>query len=258
MSLDARVIRRLILEQSKRAHVGHIGSALAIADIIATVYGDVLEPGSDRFVLSKGHAALALYIALHLTGALSENDLDTYCADATTLGVHPEAHLPGVEFSTGSLGHGLSIGAGCALAGRMRHTDDRVFVLMSDAECNEGSSWEAVMFAAHHRLANLIAIVDCDRQQALGFTRDVLDLSPLAPRWRAFGWDAHEVNGHDTGAMKRAFDSFATGEGAPHVLIANTTFGKGVSFMESQIRWHYLPMSDAEFAAAMAEVDAAQ
>ena len=154
----ARSIRRIILEQSKRAHIGHIGSALSIADIIAALYTNVLripdpdDPDRDRFVLSKGHAVLAVYAALHLKGWLTEEELNTYCSDGTLLGVHPEHALRGVDFSTGSLGHGLCIGAGGALAARLQHSPRRVFVLVSAAECNEGSLWEAVMFAAHHRL----------------------------------------------------------------------------------------------------------
>ena len=173
----ATQIRRSMLEQSMRAHVGHIGSALSIADLMAALYGDVLQigrpedPDRDRFILSKGHAALALYAALHATGRLSEAELDSYCADGSLLGGHPEHALGYVDFATGSLGHGLSVGAGAALAARLGPLPRRVFVLMSDAECNEGSVWEAVMFAAHHQLANLVAIVDVNGQQALGYTR---------------------------------------------------------------------------------------
>ena len=188
--MQARRIRRLILDHSYRAGVGHIGSALSIADIVAALYGGVLhipEPGDperDRFVLSKGHAALALYAALHLKGWVTAEQLDTYCGDGTTLGVHPEAALAGVDFASGSLGHGLSMGAGAALAARLQGASRRTFVLVSDAECNEGSLWEAAMFAAHHKLSNLVAVavVDVNGQQALGYTRDVVDLSPLSDR----------------------------------------------------------------------------
>src|SRR5262249_8253262 len=156
-------LRRIILEQSKRARVGHIGSALSVADLIASLYDRVLriaapdDPERDRFVLSKGHAALALYGALFLKGWMTQEDLDTYCGDGSLLGVHPERALTGVDFSTGSLGLGLSMGAGAALAARLSRSFRRVFVLLSDAECNEGSVWEAIMFAAHHQLSNLIA-----------------------------------------------------------------------------------------------------
>ncbi|MEP7131569.1 MAG: transketolase [Acidobacteriota bacterium] len=261
-NVTARQIRRIVLEQSKRANVGHIGSALSIAEIIAALYGQILrasdprDSSRDRFILSKGHAALALYAALHLKNWLGAEALATFCADGSLLGVHPEHALPGVEFSTGSLGHGLPIGAGSALAARLHGLDHRVFVLVSDAECNEGSLWEAVMFAAHHRLANLTVIVDLNGQQAFGHTEDVLSMSPMADRWRAFGWDVHEVDGHDVGVLCGTVEALAS-EGAPHVLLAKTTFGKGVSFMEKQIKWHYWPMSDAEYRQASAEVDGA-
>ncbi|HMV46812.1 MAG TPA: transketolase [Blastocatellia bacterium] len=260
---SALKIRRIILEQSKRARVGHIGSALSIADIIASLYGQVLhlpspnDPERDRFVLSKGHAALALYSALFLKGWISREELDTFCGDGSMLGVHPESVLPGVDFSTGSLGQGLSMGAGAALAAKLSRSSRRVFVLLSDAECNEGSVWEAIMFAAHHRLSNLIAIVDLNGQQAFGYTDQVLKLSPMADRWRAFDWDVHEVNGHDEMEIAETIAGLSTDTGSagrPHVLIARTTFGKGVSYMENQIKWHYWPMSDQEYQQAMSEL----
>jgi transketolase len=263
MSISPAAIRRIILEQSHRAHVGHIGSALSVADIVAAVYGRVLriptvdDPHRDRFVLSKGHAALALYAALHLAGRLPADQLNTYCGDDSLLGVHPEHLLPGIDFSTGSLGQGLSFGVGAALAARLSRSTRRVVVLLSDAECNEGSVWEAAMFAAHHKLGNLLAIVDANGQQALGYTKDVLDLSPLAARWRAAGWDALEVDGHDAPAIAAAANASGAATGRPRILIANTIFGKGVSFMERQIKWHYWPMSDDEFRQAIWEIGAA-
>lgn len=253
-------IRRVTIEQSKRAHVGHIGSALSVADVLGALFADVLrvpavdDPERDRFILSKGHAALALYAALHGVGRLTTEQLDTYCGDLSPLGSHPDHSVDGIDFSTGSLGHGLPMGAGAALAARLQGSQRRVFVLVSDAECNEGSLWEAVMFAAHRRLSNLVAIVDLNGQQALGYTRDVLDLSPLAGRWGAFGWDVTEVDGHDTEELAAALNVRDTGVGRPHVVIARTVFGKGVSYMQGQIKWHYWPMSDAEYDLALAEV----
>ena len=258
----AQGIRRIVLEQSMRAGVGHIGSALSIADIVAALYGDVLEtidPGDrdrDRFVLSKGHASLAVYAALHLRDLLTFDELATYCENGTQLGTHPEAGVPGIDFATGSLGHGLSLAAGAALAARLRASRRRAFCLLSDAECNEGSVWEAVMFGAHHHLSNLVAIVDLNGQQALGYTKDVLDLSPMADRWRAFGWDVHEVDGHDPVALADTIRGLDTEAGPPHALVAHTVFGKGVSFMESSIEWHYLPMTDGQFERAIKEVAA--
>src|ERR1017187_7792404 len=196
-------IRRVILEQSKRANVGHIGSALSGGDILAGAscgllrVDDPQDPARDRFVLSKGHAALALYGALFWKGWLTQQELSTYCGDGSLLGVHPEYGLRGVDFASGSLGHGLSLAAGAALAARLQQSPRRAFALLSDAECNEGSIWEAVMFAAHHKLSNLVAIVDLNGQQALGYTDQVLSLRPLAERWRVFGWDVHEVDGHN-------------------------------------------------------------
>ena len=258
MHIDA--VRRLIVEESKRANVGHIGCALSVADIVASLYEDVLQdPGQDhnerdRFVLSKGHAALALFSCLHMKGILTREQLATYCADDSLLGVHPEHALAGVDFSTGSLGQGLSMAAGAALAARLQRSPRRVFALVSDAECNEGSIWEAANFAAHHRLSNLTAIVDLNGQQAFGYTKDVLDLSNMAERWRAFQWDVHEVDGHDRSQLRDVFAGLDYTSGPPHVLIATTTFGKGVSFMERKIKWHYAPLSDVEYTDALREL----
>jgi transketolase len=254
-------IRRSVLTQSKRANVGHIGSALSVVDLLAALYGGVLEASSerdrerDRFVLSKGHAALALYSTLHATGRFSDGDLASFCEDASAVATHPEHMIAWVDFSTGSLGLGLSFAVGAALAARIQGSHRRAFVLLSDAECNEGSVWEAVMLAAHHGLGNVIALVDVNGQQALGYTRDVLDLAPLASRWAAFGWDVHEVDGHDVDALTSTLESVAAIDTKPHVLLAQTTFGKGVSYMENTIAWHYMPMSDEQYAQAMSELD---
>jgi len=259
--VTGRRVREHVLRESRRANVGHIGSALSVADILAALYGGILripapdDPERDRFVLSKGHAALALYAALALRGWLPKEQLATYCGDDSLLGVHPESDLPGVDFSSGSLGHGLAIGAGSALAARKRGSERRVFVLISDAELNEGSTWEAVMFAAQHRLANLYVVVDSNGQQALGYTRDVMAIENAADRFAAFGWDAREIDGHDVPALAAAVDA-AANDPRPHVLVAKTVFGRGVSFMERRIKWHYMPMSADEFEQAMGEVAA--
>lgn len=254
----ATQIRIHILDQSRRADLGHIGSALSIADLLAALYGDFLSPAGaddpDRFVLSKGHAVLGLYAALAETGRMDPRRLDTYCADGTDLGGHPEATLEGIDFATGSLGHGLPLASGAALAARIQRSPRRVAVLISDAECNEGSVWEAAMFAAHHRLGNLVALLDLNGQQALGYTKDVLDMSPVANTWREFGWDVHECPGHDPAAIADLLASLDYVDGLPHMLVADTTFGSGVSYMESQIPWHYLPMSEEQHRQALAEV----
>jgi transketolase len=254
----ARVMRRTVLQQSRRANVGHIGSCLSVVEILATLYGGVIrssapdDPQRDRFVMSKGHAALALYAALAASGRLDPALLDAFCTDGSPLATHPELAVPGVDFSTGSLGHGLSLGVGAALAARIQRSERRVYVLMSDAELNEGSTWEAAMFAAHHGLANLIAVVDLNGQQALGATSDILDPGTPIDRWRAFGWDAVEVDGHECGALRAAMTRETSG---PNMVLAKTTFGKGVSYMEGRLAWHYMPMSDDEFARAISEVD---
>jgi transketolase len=258
----AEGIRRVIVEQSMRANVGHIGSALSIADILAALYGGVLNlpnhrAQQDRLVLSKGHAALALYAALELTGHVPPGTTSTYCADSTLLGVHPERDLNGVDFCTGSLGHGLPIAVGAALAARLQQSPRRAFAVISDAELNEGSVWEAAMFAAHHGLANLVVILDLNGQQAMGYTREVLDLGAPAQRWRAFGWDVHELDGHDTSALQATIQDLDFAVGPPHIVVAHTTFGKGVSYMQNVIDWHYLPMTDEQYRQALSELQEA-
>lgn len=258
--LSPQRVRQIILDVSHKAHVGHIGSALSIVEILIALYGNILQipdpddPDRDRFILSKGHAALALYATLFLKGWLTEQDLVSYCTDNSLLGVHPEHTLRGIDFSTGSLGHGLSFGVGAALAARMQKSIRRVFVLVSDAECNEGSLWEAIMFAAHHQLSNLIVLVDLNEQQALGYTRDVLNLTPLAKRWKAFGWETHDIDGHDISKITKTVSDLNTLSGPPHVIVAHTTFGKGVSYMENQIKWHYWPMSEKEYRQGLEDI----
>ena len=259
-SESSKRLREIILTQSKRAGVGHIGSALSIADMIWTLYGHVLRipsaknPERDRFVLAKGHAALALYGCLFLKGFIDEAELNTFCGEGSRLGVHPEHCLEWIDFATGSLGQGLSYGVGAALGAKLEGSKRRVFVLMSDAELNEGSSWEAIMFAAQHKLDNLTVMVDLNGQQALGYTKDVMDLTPVSTKFGSFGWDAYDVDGHDISEMLDVIGNLEFNGGKPHVLVAHTTFGKGVSFMENQIKWHYLPLNDEQYEKAMAEV----
>lgn len=274
--MDPKHLRRIILSQSRRANVGHIGSCLCVVEILAALYGRVLrasgpaDPERDRFVLSKGHAGLALYAALLQKGWITEAEMDTFCGDDSRLGVHPEAALPGVDFSTGSLGHGLSFAAGAALGARMLSADRRSFCLLSDGECNEGSVWEAAAFAAHHRLGRLTAVLDWNGQQAFGRTVDVLDYSNQRQRWEAFGWRVTEVDGHDVAALTEALGaSMPEPHAPPHIVLARTVFGKGVSYMErgqpmshaslapSPINWHYLPMSASEYDLALREIEGA-
>jgi transketolase len=254
----AHRIRKRVIEESYRARVGHIGSALCIAEIMAVLFGESmwLDGGDerDRLILSKGHAALALYAALAETGRMSSDDLATFSSDGTALGAHPEHVVPGIDFSTGSLGHGLSIGVGAALGGRLAGSQRRVFVVISDAELNEGSVWEAAMFAAQQQLGHLIAILDLNGQQALGYTKDILDLHPVAELWRHFGWSVEEVDGHDVAQLVGCLAATGETHAPPKLVIADTTFGKGVSYMENRIEWHYLPMSEEHFAQAIEEL----
>jgi len=239
----ASTLRRWIVEQSFRSGVGHIGSALSVADIMAVLWGSVMRepgtssPGRDRFVLAKGHAALALFASLRWKGLLTEKDFGQYCRDGSPIGAHPEHAVRGVDVSTGSLGQGLSVACGMAFGLRLKKNPARIFVLMSDAECNEGQVWEAAQFSAHHGLSSLTAVVDLNGLQALGPTRDILDLSPLAGKWRAFGWDVVEVDGHNIPALLKALGA---GPGKrPRMVVARTVMGKGVSFMEGKVEWHY-------------------
>lgn len=254
----AQRIRHHVLDVAKRANVGHIGSALSVADIIAVVYGTALrglgpdDPDRDRFVLSKGHAALALYAGLVERGWLTESELLTYCTDGTCVATHPESVVSGIDFSSGSLGQGLPVGVGAALAARMSGSSRRTFILLSDAECDAGSTWEAALFAGHHRLGSLTAVVDVNGQQAFGYTADVLDLEPLADKWAAFGWNVREVNGHDIDDLSGSIAVQSPDH--PTVVLARTRLGRGVSFMEGKIKWHYWPLSDEEYAAAKTEV----
>ena len=240
---------------------GTSAAALSVADIVATVYDCGLRDRTgdandrDRFVLSKGHAALALYACLHAKGRLSREQLDTYCADNSLLGVHPEHALAGVDFCTGSLGQGLSMAAGAALAARLQNSSRRVFALLSDAECNEGSVWEAAMFAAQHKLSNLTAVIDFNGQQAFGYTRNVLDLSNMADRWRAFHWDVHEVDGHDRTQMREVLTGLDYASGSPHLIIARHDVRQGRFVHGGHDQdGTYWPMSDSEYRDALEQV----
>jgi transketolase len=242
-------LRGRVVEMSHAAQAAHLASALSCCDILAAAYWHALridpkkpdDPLRDRFILSKGHAAAALYAALAFRGFYEEAVLDTYCQDGGKLAEHPPAHgLPGVEAATGSLGHGLSIGAGMALAARINGQRYRVFVVLSDGENNEGSVWEAAMFAAGQKLANLCVVVDYNKWQATARSNETLALAPLREKWAAFGWDAHEVDGHDVADLARRLAAIPDhGEGKPVALVANTVKGKGVSFMEDDNNWHY-------------------
>lgn len=260
-------IRSHVLRMTHRARSSHVGSCLSIADLLAVLYGRVLRldphwpdwSERDRFLLSKGHAAAALYAVLAERGFFPAGWLETYCQDDSRLAGHITHYgVPGVEVSTGSLGHGLPIGCGMALAGKREGRPYRVFVLLSDGECDEGSTWEAALFAPHHRLDNLVAIVDYNKIQSLGTVKEVLDLDPLGDKWRAFGWSVREIDGHDYEQIDDALLSVPFEAGRPSCIIAHTVKGKGVSFMENQLAWHYKSPSAEELGQALAELGAAE
>lgn len=245
---QAARLRGRIVEMCHAASSAHLGSSLSCADILTAAYWDVLridptrptDPSRDRFVLSKGHAAMAIYATLALRGFFPEAELATYNTDGGRLAEHPPANqLPGIEAATGSLGHGLPLANGMALSGRIKGETHRVYALMSDGENNEGSVWEAAMFAAGQKLTHICAIVDYNKWQATDRSNEVLALAPLADKWRAFGWDAVEVDGHDVEALARLMRNVPNGTGKPVAIIAHTVKGKGVSFMEDDNNWHY-------------------
>lgn len=258
----ARKIRSHALYMVHAAKSSHIGSCLSIADILAVLYTDVLridperpnDPDRDRFILSKGHAAAALYAALAETGFFPVDELASFCREGSMLTGHVSHGVPGVEVSTGSLGHGLSVGVGMALALRADQRDCRVFCLLSDGECDEGSIWEAVLFAPHHRIDNLVAIVDYNKIQSFGKVSEVLDLNPFADKWLAFGWHVLELDGHNLDALAGAMRAIPTAKGKPTAIIAHTTKGRGVSFMEDRLEWHYKSPDSKQLAQALAEV----
>ncbi len=244
-------IRRQIIETSFAAKVGHIASELSIVDILSVLYGTGTIPTND-LVLSKGHAALTQYVAMDLLGLLPKNSpLANYCGDNTLLGVHPSHFLEGMLFSTGSLGQGLSYATGLMLARRIRKQSVVVIVILSDAELNEGSTWESIMFAGHHQIP-MLAVVDVNGQQALGYTKDVLDLQPLAPKFAAFNWDVDECDGHNVSELLPLLTTLPRTR--PHVILANTIAGKGVSFMEGKVAWHYLPLNEDQYIRAKEEL----
>lgn len=243
-----------------RAH--HIGPALSCVDILVALYFQYLQlvpiENRDFFFLSKGHAALALYVVLAARRLLPVSRLRMYCEAAIEngLGQHPlRATDVGVEVTSGALGHGLSIGAGCALASRRASLTSRAVVLLGDGELDEGMVWEAVLFAAHHRLGNLVAIVDRNHMQCLGRTDEVLSLHPVSDKFKAFGWRVREVDGHDITAILSVLSLHDVTGTKPLALLAETTKGKGISFMETSVEWHHKRLDDGEFLSAMSELD---
>lgn len=234
-----------------------------MAEIIAVLYGRIMNvtpdnihsPGRDRFILSKGHAAAGYYAVLAECGFFPSQWLNEFYVDGGRLAGHVTSGIPGIEASTGALGHGLSIAAGMAKAGKLDGHTYRVFALLSDGECDEGSTWEAAMFASHHGLDNLVVVIDYNKIQAMGHTKEVIDLEPFFDKWRAFGWGVREVNGHDIEVLVHELESIPFIEKKPSCLIAHTIKGKGVSFMEGKVLWHYRTPQGEEYEAALRELE---
>jgi transketolase len=261
----AMAIRRRVINMAHKSKHGHIGSALSTVDVIAALYFRVLnidpsnpsEDNRDRFILSKGHGAAALYAALAERGFFDPALIEAYLEDGSILASHPTVYsqnLPGIEFSTGSLGHGLSVAAGMALAAKLDSRRSKVFVMISDGECDEGCTWEAALFAAHHGLDNLTVIIDYNKIQAFGRIKDVMKLEPLADKWRSFGFGTKEVDGHDMKEIVKTMEKLPIEPGKPTAIIAHTTLGKGVDFMEDRLAWHYNVLTDELYNKALAQL----
>jgi len=266
---DLRALAKRLRSHSLRmisgAKTSHIGSCLSAADILAVLYGRILNvdprrpdwPDRDRLIMSKGHAAAVTYAAVAEAGFMPTERLAEYARNGGQLYGHvTHVGVPGIELSSGSLGHGLGVGTGMALAAKRDGASWRVFVVMSDGECDEGSNWEAILFAGHHQLDNLTIVIDYNKIQSLDRVDKTLKLEPLAGKFEAFGWSAREVNGHDVAELGPALDTVPFTKGKPSALIAHTIKGKGVSWMEDKVVWHYRAPSPEELVTALAEVEA--
>lgn len=259
----AKKIRAHVLRMTHRAKSAHVGTSLSMADLLAVLYSGVMRvdparpdwPDRDRFILSKGHGCAGLYAVLAERGFFPVEWLDDFCQNGSCLAGHvTHTGVPGVDASTGALGHGLSIACGMALVGKRDGWPYRGFTLLSDGECDEGSTWEAVLFAPHHGLDNLVAIVDYNKIQSLGTVKEVLDLDPLAAKWEAFGWAVQEIDGHYFEQIESVLSRIPLKPGRPSCIIAHTVKGKGVSFMENKLLWHYRSPDGEELQRALAEL----
>ena len=258
-----RALRLTVLDMVSRARSSHIGTAYSMIELLAVLYWRALRvrpaeptwPDRDRFILSKGHGCAALYAVLAERGFFPRDWLATFYQNGTRLAGHATSTVPGVDLSTGSLGHGLSVATGMALAAKRDGLAHRIFAMLSDGECDEGSTWEPVLFAPHHRLDNLVAIVDYNKIQSLGTVKEVLDLEPFADKWRACGWHVREIDGHDVQAAEKAFATVPFEAGRPSCVMAHTIKGKGVSFMENDLLWHYRAPVGEEYERALAELN---
>jgi len=259
----AKEIRKKVLKMVFDSRTSHLGSSLSAVDILTVLYFKILkidpknplDENRDRFILSKGHAAAALYAALAERGFFPKEILDGYCRDGGKLPGHStRGCVPGVEVSTGSLGHGLPMGAGMAIAAKNDGKNYRIFILMSDGECEEGSVWEAALFASHHQLDNLIGIIDYNKLQAFGRTNEILNLEPLKKKWEDFGWKVKEVDGHSFSEIEESLSKIPFEKGKPSLLICHTIKGKGVSFIEDKLEWHYKNLTKEEYDMALKEL----
>lgn len=257
-------IRRHAVDMAHHGKSSHVGSVLSMADFMAVLYGSVLSldpsepkhPDRDRFILSKGHAGAGVYASLAERGFFETELLKQHYQNGSIFSGHvSHKGVPGVELSTGSLGHGLSVGAGMALSAKRRRRAHGVFVVLSDGECDEGSNWEAILFASHHKLGNLTVTVDYNKIQSLKLVSETLGLEPFTDKWAAFGWHVQSVDGHDHDALKAAYDAARGLPDQPSVVIANTVKGNGVSFMEHNVLWHYRTPQGEEYEAAVAELE---
>ncbi|MBI2624446.1 transketolase [Candidatus Parcubacteria bacterium] len=257
----ARNIRRQTLTMTSRVKAAHTGGSLSVADILTVLYFQILrlnpkrphDPSRDRLLFSKGHAAAALYATLAERGFFSPKMLDGFYRNGTLLTGHPTRNcLPGVEVTSGSLGHGLAMGAGLAWAAKLDRKPYRTFAILSDGECDEGSVWEAILAAGHRRLDNLIAIIDYNKLQSFGTTKEVLDLEPFKAKWAAFRWTVREVDGHDLTALTTLLSRVPFRKGRPSAIIAHTIKGKGVSFYENTLKSHYQPLDEQQLADVLA------
>jgi len=254
----ARTIRGHALRMIAKAKASHVGTCLSMADLLAVLYGSFLRvdpkhpdwPQRDRLVVSKGHGAAVLYAVLAESGFFPVTDLMTYGQSGSLLTGHVSHHVAGVELSTGSLGHGLPVGCGLALAAQRERLDFRTYVIVSDGELDEGSNWEAILFAGHHKLDRLTALIDYNKIQSFGSVKEVLDLEPLADKWRSFAWNVLEIDGHDHGAITNALHADSTGR--PKAILAHTIKGRGVAYMEGQLAWHYQSPDAKQLAEALA------
>ncbi len=248
----AKEVRRDLLDMLVDG--GHFGGAYSCVEILLTLYMNSLTK-KDKFILSKAHASATLYSVLSKKGIIDNKQLITYGKKDSNLSVHAESHLvPGVEFSCGSLGHGLSYGAGLALGSKLKNKDGRIFVLLGDGECEEGSVWEAAMFASHHKLDNLIVTIDYNKIQSMGRVKDIVGLEPFVDKWRSFGWDAIEVNGHDFGTLIQTYKKAPHSKGKPIVIIAHTLKGKGLSIIENKSNCHFYRPTEKELSVAKEEL----